>query len=192
MLASDKWHKLGQLGPEAGRRVSLTLTFQVRAGFLLTFLTTGITRKQLTVAGVSKSFCGAFRGHMPCSPYTEIFWSCEKAHKIQLISITSHAVYIWYLDEIKLVPKTVLICVSWYPKLGFLFVFSGDCLPCLWVETGYCLPLNELWAPSKSNQNHHYRYFITTSLTEFDNSAQNTSGHLKRFLCYFALICQFK
>lgn len=75
------------------------------------------------------------------------------------------------------------------------FVFSGDRLPCLWVETGYCLPPNELWAmyaPSKSNQNHHYRYFITTSITKLDNSAQNMSGQLKHVLCYFALICQFK
>lgn len=72
---STSW--VWQLGPEAESHYC-PFSF----GLFLTLLTRGITKKQLTVAGVSKPFSGVFKGHMPCNPYTEIFWSCERTHKI--------------------------------------------------------------------------------------------------------------
>lgn len=88
-------------------------------GFPHTFLTTGITRKQLTAAGESKLFCGAFRGHMPCSLYTEIFWSCGRTHQIRWISIGSHNFYTLIPEWDATASQTVFICILRMQSLNF-------------------------------------------------------------------------
>lgn len=66
---------------------------------------------------------------MPCSLYTEIFWSCGRAHQIQRIAIASHDFYTLIPEQDPTVSQTVFICIFSYVKPGFPFVFSGDHQP---------------------------------------------------------------